>query len=213
MATDTAWTANGGAAHSSLLSNFARVTYDYKSRYSFTGIVRRDGSSKFGADKRFGVFPSLGASWVISEESFFPELEAVNFLKFRASWGVNGNQEIGNYQFISVMDKSRGYIFGGGRMVGASPGYIENAGIHWEESEHLDVALDFGAYNNRLTATLDYYIKNTSGLLERIPIPAHVGNDPPFANVGSVQNKGLELSLNWREYKEGLSYSVHEEKF
>jgi TonB-linked SusC/RagA family outer membrane protein len=208
MATDTAWTANGGAAHSSLLSNFARITYDYKSRYSFTGIVRRDGSSKFGADKRFGIFPSLGASWVISEEGFFPELEAVNFLKFRASWGVNGNQEIGNYQFISVMDKSRGYIFGGGRMVGASPQYIENSGIHWEESEQIDVALDFGAYDNRLTATLDYYIKNTSGLLERIPIPAHVGNDPPFANVGSVQNKGVELAINWREYTEDLSYSV-----
>ena len=208
MATDTAWTAYGGAAHSSLLSNFGRITYDYKSKYSFTGIIRRDGSSKFGSNMRYGIFPSVGLSWLISDEDFFPEWKEVNFLKVRSSYGVNGNQEIGDYQFISLMDKSRGYIFGGGRMTGASPSYIENADIHWEESKQLDIALDLGAFNNRLTATLDYYIKTTSGLLERIPIPAHVGNDPPFANVGSVQNKGLELSLNWRHVHNELSYSV-----
>jgi TonB-linked SusC/RagA family outer membrane protein len=208
MATDTAWTANGGASHSALLSGFARVTYDYKSKYSFTGIIRRDGSSKFGANRRYGIFPSLGVSWVISDEEFFPSVDQISFLKFRASWGINGNQEIGNYQFISVMDKSRGYLFGGGREVGASPAYIENNDIHWEESEQIDIALDFGAYNNRLTATVDYYIKTTSGLLERIPIPAHVGNDPPFANVGSVRNNGVELSINWRHYINDLGYSV-----
>ncbi len=207
MATDTAWTAGGGAAHSSLLSNFARVTYDYKSKYSFTGIVRRDGSSKFGANKRYGIFPSVGVSWVLSDENFFPEVKEINYLKLRTSWGVNGNQEIGNYQFISVMDKSRGYIFGGGRMVGASPAYIENADIHWEESRQFDAAVDFGAYNNRLTVTLDYYNKITSGLLERIPIPAHVGNDPPYANVGSVQNQGVELAINWRHFVKGIRYS------
>lgn len=208
MATDTAWTANGGASHAALFSTFGRVTYDYKSKYSFTGIIRRDGSSKFGANKRYGIFPSLGVSWVLSDEDFIPDLGPVNFLKFRASWGINGNQEIGNYQFISVMDKSRGYIFGGGRMIGASPQFIENADIHWEESEQIDIALDARAFNNRLTATVDYYIKTTSGLLERIPIPAHVGNDPPYANVGSVQNKGVEMAINWRHQKNDLSYSV-----
>ncbi|MDX9771052.1 MAG: TonB-dependent receptor [Tenuifilaceae bacterium] len=208
MATDTVWNALGGAAHSALLSGFARVTYDYKSRYAFTGIIRRDGSSKFGPNQRYGIFPSLGVSWVVSDEEFFPEVDQISFVKLRASWGVNGNQEIGNYQFISVMDKSRGYIFGNGREFGASPAYIENNDIHWEESEQLDIALDFGAYNNRLTATIDYYIKTTSGLLERIPIPAHVGNDPPVANVGSVQNKGVELSINWRHYFNDFGYSV-----
>jgi TonB-linked SusC/RagA family outer membrane protein len=208
MATDTAWTANGGASHSALLSTFGRITYDYKSKYSFTGIIRRDGSSKFGANKRYGIFPSLGVSWVLSDEDFIPDLGPVNFLKLRISWGINGNQEIGNYQFISLMDKSRGYIFGGGRMIGASPQYIENADIHWEESEQIDIAVDVRAYNNRLTATIDYYIKTTSGLLERIPIPAHVGNDPPFANVGSVQNKGIEMAIDWRHLINGLSYSV-----
>ncbi len=208
MATDTAWTANGGASHSALLSAFGRITYDYKNKYSFTGILRRDGSSKFGANMRYGIFPSVGVAWVLSDEDFIPDLGSINFLKLRASYGVNGNQEIGNYQFISVMDKSRGYIFGGGRMVGASPAYIENADIHWEESTQLDIAMDVRAFNNRLDATIDYYSKTTGGLLERIPIPAHVGNDPPFANVGSVRNRGVEFSLNWRHFVSGLRYSV-----
>jgi TonB-dependent starch-binding outer membrane protein SusC len=207
MATDTTWVATGGASSSALFSLFGRVTYDYKSRYAFTGIIRRDGSSKFGPDNRYGIFPSVGVSWLITEEAFMPELGPVNFVKLRASWGINGNQEIGDYQFVSPIDKSRGYILGAGRLIGASPQYIENLEIKWEESEQIDIAIDMGAFNNRLTATFDYYVKTTSDLLERIPIPAHVGNDPPFANVGSVQNRGVEMSLNWRHYLKDLKYS------
>jgi TonB-dependent starch-binding outer membrane protein SusC len=208
LATDTVWTAYGGAAHSSLLSGFGRILYDYKSRYSLNLTIRRDGSSKFGANNRFGTFPSMGVSWIMSEEQFFPNLRNLSILKLRASWGINGNQEIGNYQFISTINKSRGYIFSGGRSFGASPSFIENADIRWEESEQVDIAVDIGAFSNRLTATADYYIKTTKGLLERIPIPAHVGNDPPLANVGSVENRGVEMSLNWRNYKEEFGYSV-----
>jgi TonB-dependent starch-binding outer membrane protein SusC len=208
MATDNNWIANGGASHSALLSNFGRILYDYKSRYSFTGIIRRDGSSKFGANRRYGIFPSVGFSWILSEESFMPNIDPVNFLKLRTSWGVNGNQEIGDFQFLSVMDKSRGYLFGGERYTGASPQYIENDDIHWEESVQFNVALDLGAFNNRLITSIDYYNKVTKGLLERIPIPAHVGNDPPFANVGSVQNRGVEVTVNWRHVVKDLKYSV-----
>ncbi len=208
MATDTVWTAWGGASSSALFSIFGRVTYDYKSKYAFTGILRRDGSSKFGPNNRYGLFPSLGVSWMLTEESFMPQLGPVSFIKLRASWGVNGNQEIGDYQFVSTIDKSRGYIFGDGRYTGASPSFIENADIRWEESEQLDIALDVGAFNNRLSATFDYYIKTTKGLLERIPIPGHVGNDAPYANVGSVQNRGVEMSVNWRHYLKELRYSV-----
>jgi len=207
MATDTAWVATGGAASSALFSIFGRITYDYKSKYAFTGIIRRDGSSKFGPNNRYGIFPSVGVSWMLTEEKFMPKLGPVSFLKLRASWGINGNQEIGDYQFVSTIDKSRGYIFGSGRMIGASPSYIENADIRWEQSEQLDVALDLGAFDNRLTATFDYYIKTTNGLLERIPIPGYVGNDPPYANVGSVQNRGIEMSASWRHYLKKLRYS------
>jgi len=208
MATDTLWQAFGGAAHSALLSQFARVLYDYKSTYALNATIRRDGSSKFGPNNRYGIFPSLGVSWVISYEDFFPELGPVDIVKLRASWGINGNQEIGDYQFLSTIDRSRGYIFGGGRAFGASPSFIENADIRWEESKQLDIGLDFGAFDNRLTGAFDYYIKTTGGLLEIIPIPGHVGNDPPFANVGSVENRGVELSLNWRHYTRDLRYSV-----
>lgn len=208
MATDTVWQAFGGASHSAILSLFGRVTYDYQSRYAFNATVRRDGSSKFGPNNRFGTFPSFGASWMISEENFFPSLGALEVIKLRASWGINGNQEIGDYQFISTIDRSRGYIYGGGRAFGASPSFIANRDIRWEESEQIDIAIDFGAYNNRLTGTIDYYIKTTRGLLEVIPIPGHVGNDPPVANVGSVENRGVEISLNWRHYKQDLRYSI-----
>lgn len=207
MATDTVWVATGGAAHSALASVFGRINYDYKSKYSFTGILRRDGSSKFGANNRFGIFPSLGVSWVASDEAFFPKIKNLDQLKFRASWGINGNQEIGDYQFISTINKSRGYIFGSGRIVGASPSYIENADIRWEESIQTDIAIDLAAFNNRLLATVDYYIKTTSGLLERIPIPGHVGNDAPVANVGSVENRGVEVSVNWRHKVKEFRYA------
>ena len=208
MATDTVWVANGRASHSALASTFGRITYDFKSKYAFTGILRRDGSSKFGANNRYGIFPSLGVSWVASDEAFFPEIKNIDQVKFRASWGINGNQEIGDYQFVSLIDKTRGYIFGNGRYTGASPLSIENADIHWEESEQIDIALDLAAFNNRLIATVDYYVKTTKGLLETIPIPGHVGNSPPVANVGSVQNRGVELGVNWRHMLKGLRYNV-----
>ncbi|MCP4552434.1 MAG: TonB-dependent receptor [Bacteroidetes bacterium] len=208
MAIDTAWIAKGGADHSSLFSTFGRLTYDYKSKYAFTGIIRRDGSSKFGPNNRYGIFPSLGFSWLISDELFIPDLGNISFLKLRTSWGINGNQEIGNYRYISVIDRSSGYLFGSGRVIGASPDYISNNDIRWEQSEQIDIALDLGAYNDRLTVTLDYYAKTTKDLLEIIPIPAHVGNDPPYANVGSVQNKGVELSVNWRNVLNDFSYSI-----
>jgi len=206
MATDSAWRARGGASSYALLSLFGRVTYDYKSRYAFTGIIRRDGSSNFGPNNRYGWFPSLGVSWLLTEENFMPKLGPVDFLKLRASWGINGNDRIGYYQYVSTIDKSRGYIFGGGSQTGASPAYIENADIKWEESEQIDVALDAGLFNNKLTVTVDYYIKNTKDLLETIEIPGYVGVNPSVANVGSVQNKGVEMSVNWRHYLKKLHY-------
>jgi len=207
MATDTVWTSAGGAAHWSILSQFGRILYDYNSKYAFNFTIRRDGSSRFGPNNRYGIFPSFGATWIISEEDFFPALGSVDIIKLRASWGVNGNDRIGLYRYVSVMDKSRGYIFGGGRAFGVSPGFVPNEDIRWEESEQVNIAIDAGAFNNRLTASIDYYIKNTRGLLEVIPIPGHVGNAPPVSNVGSVQNKGVEMAINWRNVATDFRYS------
>jgi len=208
LATDTLWTANGLASHSSLYSLFGRVTYNYQGKYSFTGILRRDGSSKFGANERYGIFPSVGFAWVMSDEPMFANLGPVNYMKARASWGQNGNQEIGDYQFLSSINKTRGYTFGDGREVGSSPSFIENADIRWEESEQYNFGLDFGFFENKLQATFDYYIKNTKGLLEKIAIPGHVGNEGPISNVGSIRNSGFEWALSWRELKGGFNYSL-----
>lgn len=208
LATDTVWTASGGALHSALYSQFARANYSYKDRYSVTAIIRRDGSSKFGENSRFGIFPSIGLAWVASEETFMPNLGPINFLKLRASWGINGNQEIGDYQFVSTINKTRGYDLGNGTQTGSSPLFIENADIHWEESEQLNFGLDLAMFDNRLQASIDYYIKNTNDLLERIAIPGHVGNDGPIANVGSVQNKGIELGINYVNADKALGYSI-----
>lgn len=208
MARDTVWTAYGGANHSALLSQFGRILYDYRSTYSVNVTLRRDGSSRFGEFNRYGFFPSVGTTWNISYEDFFPDLGPVDLVRLRASWGINGNQEIGDFQYLSTMDMSRGYIFGGGRAFGASPSFLENPDLRWEESEQIDIGLDLAAFDNRLNAVFDYYIKTTSGLLERIPIPAHVGNDPPFANVGSVRNRGVEMSLDWRHQTNNVRYSI-----
>ncbi|RLD22643.1 MAG: SusC/RagA family TonB-linked outer membrane protein [Bacteroidetes bacterium] len=208
LATDTAWQASGGAAEEALYSLFGRVTYDYKDKYSLTAIIRRDGSSKFGADKRFGIFPSVGVAWVASDEDFLQNLGPVNMLKLRASWGINGNDKIGNYRFATTLSQGRWYTAANGANLGVSPEFLENPEVHWEESEQLDIAVDLGLLNNRLTATVDYYIKKTNGLLESVPIPGHIGVGPPVANVGSVENNGVEFSINWRENAKNVKYSI-----
>jgi len=208
LATDTLDESNGGAVHSALFSIFGRVTYDYKEKYSVTAIIRRDGSSKFGPSNRYGVFPSFGAAWVASDEDFLQNLGPINLLKFRASWGINGNQEIGDYQFTSTINQGRWYPTGAGSLVGSSPTRLPNAEIQWEQSEQLDLAVDLGLFENKLTATVDYYIKRTNGLLEYLSVPGHVGVGAPIANVGSVQNNGIELSIDWREKVGEWHYSV-----
>lgn len=209
LATDTTWRSGGGADEWALFSLFARATYDYKDKYSVTAILRRDGSSKFGSKKRYGIFPSVGVAWIASDESFMQNLGPLELLKFRASWGVNGNENIGNHQYTTTLTDSRWYTYGSGAVLGTSPEYLENAEIGWEESEQLDIAVDLAFFNNRLTSTIDYYDKQTKGLLERIPIPGHVGVGPPIANVGSVRNNGVEFSINWREKNnDDFSYSL-----
>jgi len=208
LAEDTVWQANGGAASSALLSLFGKLNYNFNDKYTVTAIIRRDGSSRFGENKRFGLFPSIGMAWVISDENFLQELEALSYLKLRASWGVNGNQEIGDYQFLSSIDNTRGYTFLDGRSVGSSPLFIENTDLKWEESVQFDVGADAAFFGNQLEFTLDYYVKTTKDLLERIPIPAHVGNTGPIANVGSVQNRGIETSVNWRDKIGNFKYNA-----
>lgn len=206
---DTLSTVGGEGDHVAWLSQFGRILYDYKGKYAFTGIIRRDGSTKFGPKNRYGIFPSVGVSWAISDEAFFPKSRKIDYVKLRFSWGINGNDEIGNWQFLPVMDPNRSYVFGGGIQSGTSPAFVANPDLGWEQSEQLDFAVDVSALGGRLTGTVDYYIKTTHDLLELEIIPGHVGAPASIANVGSVQNNGLELSVNWRQMvNDDLSYSL-----
>ncbi|UXP32727.1 TonB-dependent receptor [Reichenbachiella agarivorans] len=208
QAQDTVANAWGGATEDAISSYFGRITYDFKDKYSFTLIVRRDGSSKFGDNKKYGFFPSVGVAWVLSDEAFMEGIRPINLLKFRASLGVNGNEAIGRFRYASPISYNRGYTLASGYAVGASPAYAANEDIQWEESKQLDLAVDFGLFENRLTGTADVYNKTTTMLLFDPPIQPHAGIAPPTQNVGSVENKGIEMSLNFRNAAGELNYSI-----
>jgi len=200
----------GGAAESAILSYFGRVTYNFGDKYLLTAIMRADGSSRFGANNRFGYFPSVSAGWVISQEDFFPARGVVDFLKIRASWGQNGNQEIGNYRWASTIATGAGYSFGNGTVFtsGAVPSAVPNPDLEWETSEQTNVGVDVRFWQGKLSLTADYYVKKTLGLLVAAPIPGIVGNNAPTVNGGNVQNSGLEMAFNWRDRAGEVRYSV-----
>ncbi|MCB0559039.1 MAG: TonB-dependent receptor [Lewinellaceae bacterium] len=203
-------TAGGGASQSALLSYFGRVTYDFEDKYLFTGIVRVDGSSRFGENNRFGVFPSFSAGWVISQEPFLQGSDVLDFLKVRASWGQNGNQEIGDYRWASTIATGAGYSFGDGTVFtsGSVPATVPNPDLEWETSEQTDFGVDMRFWRGKISVTADYYIKKTIGLLVDAPIPGIVGNNAPTVNGGNVENKGFELAIDYRNKAGELDYNI-----
>ena len=192
----------GGANDWSLASFFARASYDIKGKYLFTAIARYDGSSRFGANNRFAFFPSVSAGWLVSEESFWKDnVSAIEFFKVRASWGQNGNQEIGLYGFTSAVTPGLTYTFGPDEVItnGSAPIVASNPDLRWETSTQTNLGFDFGLFQNRVEFTADLYNKRTSDMLVVVPVPLHVGAFPPTVNAGTVDNRGVELSLNVRE--------------
>lgn len=186
----------------SLLSFFGRVNYNFDERYLASITVRSDGSSKFGENNRFGFFPSLSVGWVISRENFWP-LQKVSFTKLRASYGVNGNDRIGNLGYASVIGNTGAYQFGkpGGQTIyqGLSSLYLDNPNLQWEESKQFDIGLEVGLLDDRLTLEFDYYRKTTSNLLMNATTAIYIGNKPPTANVGEVVNQGFELEATYQK--------------
>ncbi len=208
LATDTMWMANGGYDDDALLSYFGRVNYSFNNKYTVSALIRRDGSSKFGANNRYATFGSIGATWVLSEEPFIQNIAWIDALQLRGSWGTNGNESIPGGQSEAPVEQFGGYTFGSGRSIGAYPAYLPNEDIAWEESEQFNIGFDLGLFNNKLQVVSDFYSKSTNGLLERIPIPGHVGNIGAFANVGSVRNRGVELAVSWREKVGKVRYEI-----
>jgi len=202
--------AAGGAYSERLLSYFGRADYNFADKYLLTSVLRVDGSSKFGSNNRYAVFPSVSLGWIMSNEPFMENYEDINLLKLRASWGQNGNQDIGNFAYTSTIATGFGYTFGDGESftTGAVPSSVPNPNLKWETSEQLNFGVDLGLWQDRLIFKADYYQKDTKGLLVRAPIPGHVGNNAPIINGGSVQNDGFEFSVDYRNYKNKFNYNV-----
>jgi len=191
-----------GAVPDKLSSIFGRAVYNYKEKYLASFTLRRDGSSKFGPKNRYGIFPSFSAGWVVSREDFFV-FEPVSLLKLRASYGVNGNNRIGDLLYQSKVGLAGTYQFGAPNLQtpysGQSSIAISDPNIKWEESRQLDFGLEIGLFGNSLTAEIDYFHKTTSNLLMIKTIPIYSGNNAPISNVGEVVNKGFEFEVNYQK--------------
>ncbi|MBL7840101.1 MAG: TonB-dependent receptor [Cyclobacteriaceae bacterium] len=187
----------------SLVSVFGRAIYGYDQKYLVTATLRRDGSSVFGPNNRYGIFPSVSLGWVVSREAFW-NFETVNFLKAKLSYGVNGNDRIGTLRYASVIGNTGSYPFGkpGSQTIynGLSSLFADNPDIKWEESKQFDAGFEVGLLNDRITLEMDYYIKKTSGLLmEATTLDLDGFNGPPIANVGEVVNRGFEFEAKYRQ--------------
>ena len=190
-------------------SYISKVNYEFKDKYLFTGSFRADGSSKFGSNKRFGYFPSASLGWVVNREDFF-NYDAVSLLKLRGSWGVNGNDRIGNYGFTSVVLNGQNYTFGQGEVItnGAIALTVANPDLQWETVTQTNVGIDLELWEGRVYASADYYIKDTRDMLYNAPIPGIVGAQAPIRNIGEIRNKGVELLLQTRGNLGELSYDI-----
>jgi len=202
--------ASGIATEWALLSYFAQAGYSYKSRYVLSAAVRRDGSSRFGKNNRWAVFPSLSAAWNISNERFFDPVKLVSSLKIRASWGQLGNQEIGVYPYSSLVSTGdQVYVFGNQIVTGATILETGNSNIRWETSTQSNLGLDMSFWGDRLSLTADVFRKTTDDILVRVPVPQAGGSvRPPFVNAASVENKGLELGLIYKNKVGKFRYDI-----
>jgi TonB-linked SusC/RagA family outer membrane protein len=176
-------------------SYFSRASYSLSDKYLFTATGRYDGSSKFGTNHKYAFFPSAAAAWRVSEEDFLKGSKTISNLKLRVSYGSTGNSEIGQYQSIAGLSSNTA-IFGGNRAGGEVHGTIPNPNLKWEKTDQADLGIDLGLFNNRINLTADVYNKITNGLLLYAPVPFSSGFDNVLSNIGSVRNRGVELSLN-----------------
>lgn len=182
---------------SALNSYFARVNYNYKGKYLLTATGRYDGSSKFGANSKYGFFPSLGIAWRASEEDFIKNIDVLSNLKVRASVGRTGNQEIGSYVSQTYVG-SAGIVLGGAAVTGIFPNSVGNPDLKWETTQQYDAGIELGLWNDRITVMIDYYHKLTSDMLLDVPLPQSTTTGSAKINYGSVQNNGWEFTLNTR---------------
>ena len=200
---------SGGASKSALISYIGRVNYEFNGKYLVGASFRRDGSSRFSPDNRWGNFPAVSAGWRISEESFMANNGFVSDLKLRASYGVTGNNSSGDYGWISTITGNQIYQIGGANVTGYTIRALADPNIHWESTHMTNIGLDAGILNNQITLSVEYFNNITKDMIIQRPIPQSFGYDVnPFSNVGEVQNKGFELELGYEKSQGDFNFNA-----
>ena len=193
-------------------SLFSRLNYDYKEKYLLTGIVRRDGSSRFGSNNKYGVFPSFSLGWVLSKEGFWKANDLVNTLKLRGGYGITGNDAIGDNGFLALIGGGRNYTFGSSGSVvspGNSPDAPANPDLKWEETSQLNIGFDAKLFHD-FTLTMEYYDKKTTGILQPVDLPGYIGSTrSPLGNVADMSNSGVEVELGYRKKIGEFNFSAN----
>jgi TonB-linked SusC/RagA family outer membrane protein len=184
-------------ATNNLLSVFTRANYSYKGKYLLTATVRQDGSSRFGGNRRWGTFPSGSLGWKVSEESFMKSIRLISDLKLRTSYGVTGNNAIGDYRALGLVNSSN-YVIGDALTPGAIPGSLPNPSLGWESQSQLDLGIDLSLFKNRISIIADWYDKRNKDMLFNVQTPSVTGFTNAIVNLGEVQNKGIEFAVNTR---------------
>ena len=206
---------NGGDIYDTrLLSYFTRVQYDYKGKYLFSAVLRRDGSTRFGPDNRFGYFPSFSAGWVLSDENFLNNSNWLDFLKLRVSYGIVGNDRIDDYGYVSLLNGQGTYVFDDELAFGVAEGALANPEIKWEKQKTFDVGFDMTFIDNKIRVTADYFKKETEDLLLVPQVSGIIGADAPgsrapIVNAGTVTNEGFEFQIGYQsQYSGDFNFSV-----
>jgi TonB-linked SusC/RagA family outer membrane protein len=200
---------NGTKQNVNLQSYFARLNYAFDDKYLLSATIRRDGTSRFAAGNRWGNFPAFSAGWKISRESWFNDKGLVSFLKVNAGWGRLGNQEVAPFQYLALINSTRRYSFGNTQATGASLSRVPNQDISWETAEMTDFGLDLGLFENRVLATVSYFVKNTENMLLAPPTLGTIGRATiPDQNIGAVRNKGLEIELSYQKTTGDFTYRI-----
>ncbi len=193
------------------MSALARINYNYKEKYLLTVNFRADGSSKFAPQNRWGYFPSFSAGWRLSEEPFIKNISFISNLKLRAGWGQIGNQgSVPAYQTVTTASPNQNYVWGDDQHLVPGVAFLGtgNDEIKWETTTTTNIGLDFGFFKQKLTGTVEYFVRNTDGMLLQVPVPGQTGlQEPPWVNAGAMKNTGIELALNYKNYDHKLKYN------
>jgi len=198
-----------GANEWALTSYLSRLSYNYKGKYLFTAAVRADGSSRFGSDNLWGTFPSASAGWVISDEEFLKDVRQVSFAKIRGSFGVIGNNNIGNYTQYALVNNTTNAVFGNNVATGAVVTSLANRNLGWETTKQFDLGLDLGLFNDRIQLIYDFYTKRTTNLLYAVQIPQEAGFTNFNDNIGEIKFWGHEFSLTSRNLDGKLKWTTN----